>query len=675
MIAILPVTFFVLWFYRYQNSKNYIEGLVQAEIIFHAYLLLITNVFSIFSCLNKYTVIFGWLVVVFITVFLSAKNYNATPSTFVLDGKKLFADGWDFAKKVSLIEKAMLIVMAVLGLILLFGAIFTVPYNYDSMTYHLGRMAHWIDNQSVNYFITNIDRQIYSPVLAEYELLHLYLLGGSDTFLNMPQYFTMLITAVIIYSTTKKLGTKRNFSLLSAFLFVTMPLTISQAVTTQNDLMGTLWFAIFLYYLVDFIRFEQINLKNGQLFQTICIGASVAFAFLTKTSICASMIFFMPWLLIVCMKRKDSLLNLIKCGAVAVVTLLVLIAETLVRTYLSCGKLVADTTSSNIMVATKNIKYILVNITKNYCLLITQHICRPLNGFMYRISIGLGSRLQVDFNNEAISYHGFDFLNHMNMGADMYSHDKTPSAVVSYLALLCGFIILIASILFVISLLKKTKTSDDFLSRIDLGFAISTWLSLGFIMALLRWQPWGSRLMYPALAMTVIMTGNLLGGLFKKLDTIPLFVVILLASILCISPVAYNMMPAIENVQDGCNNRLAKYFRFNDRFSAYCQLIDETKDLDIDNLGVFISGDGYDYPLWAMYKKMAPSLRLTPVILDENDSKHLDQSTTYPEYILFIEAGKLEPGETKVYHGKTYECIYVSDVNPDAPDSILKLVE
>lgn len=675
MITILPISFLLLWFYRYQNSKKYIEGLVEAEIIFHACLLLITNVFSIFSCLNKYTVLFGWLVVIFITVFLSAKKYAATPVTFASNLKSCILDSLSFAKKASLIEKAMLCFMAVLGIVLFFGALFTVPYNYDSMTYHLGRMAHWIDNQSVNYFVTNIDRQLYSPVLAEYELLHMYLLNGNDTFLNLPQYFTMLITAVIIYSTTKKLGTKNSFSLLAAFLFMTMPLTISQAVTTQNDLMGSLWFAVFLYYLVDFIHFNQIDLKNNQLKQTIFIGASVAFAFLTKTSICASMIFFMPWLLIVCIRRKDSLLNLIKCGAIAVATLLILISETLVRTYLSCGKLVADTTSSNIMVATKNIKYILVNITKNYCLLITQHLCRPLNGFMYRLSIGLGSRFMVDFNNEAISYHGFDFLNHMNMGADMYSHDKTPSAVVAYLALLCGFIILIACIFWIISLFKKAKASDSFLSRIDLGFAISVWLSLGFIMALLRWQPWGSRLMYPALAMTVIMTGNLLGGLSKKSGTIPLAVVALFACILCIQPVAYNLVPAIENVQEGCSNRLSRYFRFNDRYSAYGQLIDETKDLDIDTLGVFISGDGYDYPLWAMYKNKAPGLRLLPVILDENDPKHMDQSTTYPEYILYIEAGKLAPGETKLYHGKTYECIYVSDINPDAPDSILKLVK
>ena len=72
-----------------------------------------------------------------------------------------------------------------LGIILLVGALFTVPYNYDSMTYHLGRIGHWIDNGSVAHYVSCIDRQIYSPVMSEYEMLHMFLLNGNDSFLNL----------------------------------------------------------------------------------------------------------------------------------------------------------------------------------------------------------------------------------------------------------------------------------------------------------------------------------------------------------------------------------------------------------------------------------------------------------------------------------------------------------
>ncbi len=604
----------------------------------------------------------------------------------------------------------MLVMIGILLLVLLFGAVFTVPYNYDSMTYHLGRIAHWIDNGSVNHYVTNIDRQIYSPVLSEYEMLHMWLLAGNDLFLNFLQYTSMIFTGVILYKTAAKLGTDPKFSMLAAFLFYTMPLTVSQSITTQNDLLGAMWFAVFLYYLVDFVKLSQITFDKEQRKKLLCVGASVAFAFLTKTSVCASMLFFMPWLVLVCLKRKDRFIKLLESAALAGVTLVALISETLIRTCLSCGHLMADTTSSNIMVATKNVKYIVVNILKNFSLLITQHLLRPLNGVIYRFAIGVGTILQVDFNNEAISYHGFDFLHHMNMGEDMYSHDKTPSAVVAYLALLAGVVMIVAVLAALGGKRRKAehsesttdgrqdaaerKTTEPWYEHLSIGFIVSSWLSLGFIMALLRWQPWGSRLMYPALAMMVITIANAAGAVFagRRKDWKSgsgCMILIALAALFCIRPVIYNLQPAIENAQAGCKDRQNRYFRFNDRYTAYKQLIAKTEELGFKKIGLSISGDGYDYPLWLMYRETDRDVHLYHVILDEDrrNGEELGEtlsdlapsgktgrktdSSLLPECILYVEHGRLNEGECLTYQGTAYRCIYVSDVNPDAPDAVL----
>lgn len=730
MILILPFVFICILVYRGRKEKDFFEGLVQAEILYHVCLLVITNLFSFGGLLNKWSVLSGWSAALFVTVLAATvqgvffpekqtiekragrfvkdtpeKEQGASPKTFRKRSRELWDD-------FCMMERVMLCLLAVLFLVLFVGAVFTVPYNYDSMTYHLGRIGHWIDNGSVGHFVTNIDRQIYSPVLSEYEMLHMMLLADSDTFLNMLQYVSMIITGLILYRVSRKLGTSRAFSMMAAFLFYTMPLTVSQSVTTQNDLLAAMWFAAFLYYFIDFIQAEKLCFDMEQRKKLVMIGACVAFAFLTKTSICASMLFFMPWLLAVCIKRKDKLVRIIQSGVLAGAVLLVLISETLVRTYLSCGRLMADTTSANIMVATKNIKYIIVNICKNFSLLITQHIFRPLNGVVYRFAIRLGSMLGVDFNNEAISYHGFDFLHHMNMGEDMYSHDKTSSAVVTYLALLAGILLLAAIVMKIADCIAKGKmgkqtgkqkrqgqafrpVEDDgkkWYQCMSIGFAVSAWLSLGFIMALLRWQPWGTRLMYPALAMTVVMTANVAGGFVKdkkadggkksgedkKADgrregrgQVILAVIVLLSTVFCIRPTVYNMKPAVENVQAGCKDRMARYFRFNDRYTAYGQLIDKTEELGVTKIGLSISGDGYDYPLWLMYRRADKTVRLYHVILDEDDANDMDGQTEFPECILYVEHGTIAVGESVTYHGTQYECVYVSDVNPDAPDAVL----
>lgn len=677
LVIILPIVFLTIWTVFARKNKDIIEGLVFAEILFHTILLAITNIWSVGGLLNRWSIYISWMVVLAVIVWFGGVN------GYLFDREKKFqlkVSIGNVRANLTWIEKGMFLILAVLFLVLFVGAIFTVPYNYDSMTYHLGRIGHWIDQGSVNYFVTSIDRQLYSPVLSEYEMLHIFLLTGSDSFLNFLQYFAMIFTGVILYQTARKLNTSRVFSIMAAFLYYTMPLTISQSITTQNDLLASMWFAIFLYYFVDFINAEEIHFDRTQKKKLVLIGASVAFAFLTKSSICASMIFFMPWLLVVCIGRKDKFIQLVKSAVLAGATLVVLISETLIRTYISCGSLMADTTSANIMVATKNVKYILVNICKNFSLLITQHLFRPLNGVIYRFAIRVGSILQVDFNNEAISYHGFDFLHHMNMGDDMYSHDKTPSAVVAYLALLAGIVLVVAIVCVIISrLVKKEKKSENtsWYQRMSIGFGISAWLSLGFIMALLRWQPWGTRLMYPALAMMVIMIANVLSALvggrgeYSKGGAVVLVCVCLLSTVFCVRPIIYNMKPAAEFIQSGCDNRMSRYFRFNDRYTAYQQLIRETEIFSCKDIGVSISGDGYDYPLWLMYRKANKDVYLHHVLLDGEDLKGDDKQTEIPDCILYIERGALSVGDMVKYHGVDYECIYVSDVNPDAPDSIL----
>ena len=659
MLLILPAVMIALYKYFKCKTKETAEAVARTILMFELLVLGINNLFSAFRALNRYTVLLSWLIVFFVTMVFYGKNKEPGERTV----QKAEMDGGDsWSRPLHMI---MLGILLVLSVVLFIGAIFTVPYNFDSMSYHLARIGYWIDHQSVSHYVCNIDRQIYSPVLAEYNLLHIMLLGGNDTFVNFLQYISMFAAAYFIYKSARGLGTNRTFALFGAFVFMMMPLTISQSVTTQNDLFVTVFFAIFIYKLVEAIKWDKIVLDRQQMTAIVMLGLTVAFSYLAKTSVCASMLFFMPWLLIVRLQKKDKPVKLFGSVCIAAVSIILPVSETWIRTYLSSGSLMTDTASGDIMVATKNVSYIVVNILKNFSLLITQNFYRGLNGFVYRIAIGVGQLLGVEVNHEAIAFHGFDFLHHMNMGEDMYSHDKTPSAFAAYLAVLGGILLVVLLMRLVIKrkrLVRETKRQWG----LSLGFALSAWFSFGFIMALLRWQPWGTRLMYPALAITVIMSANLLWLFLEKLkkgvQSAVLILLIGLCTLLAVPSVTYNMNQAGNFLKNGCEDRMSYYFVYNQRRTSYEELLAHAREEGVKDIGLIISGDGYDYPLWLMFHDEYPQGKLRHIVAESQG----DQNSEAPEAILMVERDALALGDVYEYGGQIYVCTYVNEGNRDA---------
>jgi hypothetical protein len=209
--------------------------------------------------------------------------------------------------------------------------------------------------------------------------------------------------------------------------------------------------------------------------------------------------------------------------------------------------------------------------------------------------------------------------------------------------------------------------------QVSYGFVISAWLGFGFIMALLRWQPWGSRLMYPALAVTVLAGVHILGAFCSRMKKKEIVIIplALLSLILCLAPLEYNMQQAKSYLAGGCENRTKFYFENNKRYPSYKQLLKQVKAMEAEDVAVVISGDGYDYPLWKMFHDSYPEATLRHVLVDDTNMVLTEAETAEePDCILWIERGRLEIGQTLDYNGTTYVCVFVAD-SEKAPDSLL----
>ena len=118
----------------------------------------------------------------------------------------------------------------------LFLIVATPPNNWDSMHYHLARVAAWHARRSLGYFPTHNAIENTYPPNAELLVLWTFVWLGRDLLAALPQLFAGLATSVSVFVIARRLGYDRACSAFSALLFPTLTIVALESVTTQNDL-------------------------------------------------------------------------------------------------------------------------------------------------------------------------------------------------------------------------------------------------------------------------------------------------------------------------------------------------------------------------------------------------------------------------------------------------------
>jgi hypothetical protein len=151
------------------------------------------------------------------------------------------------------------------------------PNNADSMFYHMARVLHWIQNQTVAHYPTNILFQLFHPPWAEFAIMHLQVLSGGDYWANLVQWFSMVGSIIGVSLVARQLGADIHGQVLAVVVVATIPMGILQASSTQNDYVTTFWLVSMMYYLLQF------KLQPAWAY-VLGASASLALALLTKAT-------------------------------------------------------------------------------------------------------------------------------------------------------------------------------------------------------------------------------------------------------------------------------------------------------------------------------------------------------------------------------------------------------
>ncbi|MEV7330107.1 glycosyltransferase family 39 protein [Micromonospora sp. NPDC093244] len=169
---------------------------------------------------------------------------------------------------------------AVAGLVLveLLIALLAEPNNFDSQTYHLPKVEHWVAQGDLDFWATAIHRQVTIPPGAEYLLLHLRLLTGGDALHNLVQWAAGVLCLLVIARITAQLGGGRRAQLLTAFVLASTPMVALQATSTQTDLVCAAWVACAATLVLDGLR------RRTGWGTLLALGAATGLTAVTKTS-------------------------------------------------------------------------------------------------------------------------------------------------------------------------------------------------------------------------------------------------------------------------------------------------------------------------------------------------------------------------------------------------------
>ena len=201
-----------------------IEGLIKTHLIIFIFILVSTESLSIFKAINFQNVFLAWCLFL-VSILLMSFRHKCTIN---LDIKKTV--------KLSFFDFLIVLAITVILLLTFFTAIIYPPNTHDSLTYHMSRVVHWISNNNVSFYSTAVTRQNYLAPLAEFAIMHLQVLTGSDRFANIVQWMSFFINICLGVLIAIEIRLNKKQQLLTAFFIATIPMAILQASSTQNDL-------------------------------------------------------------------------------------------------------------------------------------------------------------------------------------------------------------------------------------------------------------------------------------------------------------------------------------------------------------------------------------------------------------------------------------------------------
>lgn len=621
------------------NCENIYKAVCVSSISWSTFLFALVEGLNIFKAITSVNLMIAWGIFLIITggYCLKKKNLLQMKITSLRQSAvSLYGDNGASVKALIIFIAFFMIARTLLALII-------APHDADSNSYHLPRIIYWIQHQSVDYYDTHVMRQLFSPVFAEYINLNVWLLTGGDFFINMLQNFSAYGCLILLYGIIRELGCGIKWALFGCILALTMNIFAAESMTSQVDLAGTFYLMILTYLIIEVLYKSKLTI-----FQFMLLGLVSGFIYITKTNACAPAAVIIIYVVLV--KIFHGNFRIIPLGIISLICIGLIVSTTFYRNYNAFdGDFMAFNEHSmnnanfgSIVIGTLSPKYVSINIIKNLCTIGVERNALLLDSAVKT----LANVLKIDINAPQLTWSNIPF------------HIQYSAGLVSANAHLVTPLFLMASVISLIYLIKRKTITE--------GLMFALILSMFSILIILRWQPWASRLILPALMVVIISIVYYFSEITKKFNKnswkykacyFLVLEIIFQCGVCSTEGLAFHSYLAVNNLRHpryvqywGIFARNGKMFAAYDNFS---KLIDNG---NYDNIGLDGIENMYQYPILSKYVPMDKRVECVTLLGDGREAKVLNPNFS-PDIIL-VENVELNPEKIYTCNGNNYRCIY-----------------
>jgi hypothetical protein len=560
LIGIIPFVAMALLAYRWhQRGGLRRRSFLSAAIIWGLVVTAISETLSLFRSLSFWWILIAWLVVV--AVFAMKRSLGTAVRRPHPSGPVLESGWW-----CALVGVA--VVVSGVGLI----ALLAPPNTSDSLTYHMPRVAHWVQNRSVVNYPTHIPRQLHLAPWSEFAIMQFQVLSGGDRLANLIQWLAMLGSLLGVSLITHQLGGDWRCQVLAVVVVATIPMGILQSTGTQTDYVVSFWLVCFVSYVVEFARSEG---AIGHDAEAMWAGASLGLAILTKATAYVVGLPFVLWLLGRAWQRRSW-----RTPVILLLVVFVINAGHWSRNVQLYGSPLGPGREGPFRYANEAFgpSRLISNAVRNIAL----HICTPterINGVLDDAISRLHGVLGIDINDPKTTWP----LTTFHVPAPHYAFHEDYAGNPLHAALIALSCLMLLAV-------QKLRRRRDLLTYA--GALITAFL---VFVLYLKWQPWHSRLHLPLFVLWSPIIG-VIWGQHQRLTK----VLAALLLIMCLPWVTCNSSrPLLGQESVISRSRVDQYFsNWSGLREPIVAAMARFKESGCTNLGLWI--DGVEYPVWVL---------------------------------------------------------------------------